>query len=191
MFTGKNLNPDVRSGYRGLNFFLKFFAVKPVLPILLCLSALFLWPACTRRLEPTRTSTIPPAVYETVDRYFRAVSGKGARNWQDLRSLCLPTCQFNGMGVNERGASVFVPSNLEGYIDHLDPYLKKEGFYQKALLKKADQYRQVAQVWCAFESRNAPEGPVIDQGRIGFQLVQVQGDWKIAAVLWNSEPKRD
>ncbi len=123
-----------------------------------------------------------------LDQYFHAVSGRGKVNWDLLESLCVPNVQFLVMGINKQGENIYHPGSLEEFTEHMTPYIKKHGFFQRDAHRQIEQYYRIAHVWSHFESRNKPKGEVIDQGRISFQLVRIEGEWKIGSVMWNSRP---
>jgi hypothetical protein len=129
----------------------------------------------------------PPAEIDSLlNAYFRAVSDSGNHSWKLLNSICESNTQFLVMGINEKGKNKYHPMSLKAYKKHMGPYLEKHGFYQTDKHRQPQFYYHIAHVWSEFESRNTPGGPVIDRGRISFQLIQVKGKWKIGGVMWNS-----
>lgn len=130
----------------------------------------------------------PLAIDSLIAIFYRALSGKGRKNWSPLREICLPTAQFNAMGINLEGRNEWYPNqNLDSYLHHLAPYAEANGFYQTERYREVQYFNKIAQVWSAYESRNTPDGEIIDRGMYSFQLVEMEGSWKIANVLWNSE----
>lgn len=130
----------------------------------------------------------PLAIDSLIALFYRTLSGKGRKNWSPLREICLPTAQFNAMGINLEGRNEWYPNqNLDSYLHHLAPYVEANGFYHTELHRDVRYFSQIAQVWSAYESRNTPDGEIIDRGLYSFQLVKMGGRWKIANVLWNSE----
>lgn len=134
-------------------------------------------------------SSSPEAIDTLIDQYFTAVSGKGKKDWSKLKEITLASVQFNVVGINADGTNNFHPMTLDKFIDHMTPYIEKNGFYQKGFTTQVDYYNKIAQVWCGFESRNEPGSNAIDKGIITFQIVLTNGKWKIASVMWNSETK--
>lgn len=131
----------------------------------------------------------PPAgIDKIINAYFNAVSGSGKHSWKALRAICEPDIQFLVVGINENGENRYHPMPLKQFEKHMGSYIKKYGFFQSDQSRQINHYQLIATAWSDFESRNAPEGEVIDQGTISFQLIQVKGQWKIGSVMWNSKP---
>lgn len=132
----------------------------------------------------------PPAEIDSVlNRYFRAISGQGAHSWRALHALCEADVQFLVMGIDKKGENVYHRMSLKQYKKHIGAYMEQNGFFQIDFNRRTQFYYRIAQVWSEFESRNMPDGPAIDRGRISFQLVEKRGEWKIASVMWNSKPE--
>lgn len=133
----------------------------------------------------------PPAEIDTlINHYFRAISGNGSHNWQELNSLCEADVQFLVIGINEKGKHTQQPMSLKQFKKYMSPYIDKDGFFQIDFNRQIRFYYGIAQVWSEFESRHEPNGPPIDRGMISFQLAEVKGKWKIGRVMWNSKPRR-
>lgn len=138
-------------------------------------------------LDTTEETAYPAAIDSLIDAYYRAVSGKGEMDWAPLRAICLENAQLNAMGINEEGENQYYPTTLESYIEHLGPFIEENGFYQKEVFRKIDYYNRIAHAWSVFESYYEPGGELIDRGIFSFQLAELDGQWKIVNVLWNSE----
>jgi hypothetical protein len=134
-------------------------------------------------------SDYPSAIDDVLTAYFSAVSGVGEHDWAALEAICLSSTQFNSMGINDAGENTWHPTTLTEFESHMGPYIAREGFYQKSIRYQVDYYNKVAQAWVLYESRNNPDGPLVDKGMASFHLVQLDGQWKVANVIWNSETK--
>jgi hypothetical protein len=158
-------------------------------------TGLWVFVALSASVCTVRRVVYPPAPADAqriVTAFYAAISAeKGEKDWQALRALCLPAAHFNAMGINEQGSNEFYPQTMEQYVEHLTPYIREYGFLVRETSRRTEYYEKIAHVWSAYESRNAAGGPVIDRGYYSFQLVQVDGQWKIAGVLWNSAPQRE
>lgn len=135
-----------------------------------------------------RSCANPEAINEVTDSYFRIISGPpGGREWDRFRALSLDTARFDAVGVDDRGENRFFPQSKDEYISHVAEYLKKRGFFQREIKRTVECYARIAHVFSTYESRNTPEGKVIDRGVMSLQLVFAEGRWRIAHVMWNSE----
>ena len=131
----------------------------------------------------------PVNIYSLIHAYFNAVSGnKGNKDWSKLIAICIPTVQLNAMGITEQGKNEFHPTDLKTFTEHFDQYFAANSFFQSYQIKRVDHYAHIAQAWCQYASfAESDKKNRIDQGMIGFQLVELDGGWKIASVIYNSE----
>ena len=51
----------------------------------------------------------------------------------------------NVVGINADGTNNFHPMNLNKFIDHMSPYIEKQGFYQKGFTTQVDDYNKIAE----------------------------------------------
>ena len=131
----------------------------------------------------------PVSIDSLIDAYFIAVSGnKGSKDWSKLTAICIPSVQLNAMGITEQGKNEFHPTDLRTFTEHFDQYFAANSFFQSYQIKRVDHYAHIAQAWCQYASfADAGKTNRIDRGMIGFQLVELDGRWKIANVIYNSE----
>lgn len=162
--------------------------------LLLILTGIQLLSCVNKPKEPganiEHTKTLSPASIESlIDAYFIAVSGnKGSKDWSKLTSICIPSVQLNAMGISGEGKNEFHPTDLKTFTAHFDQYFAANSFFQSYKIKRVDHYAHIAQAWCQYNSfADTGKKNRIDRGMIGFQLVELDGTWKIANVIYNSE----
>lgn len=162
------------------------------IPLVLLLSAL-----CSGQIRSIASSpegrncVDAEAMSNVVSTYYRILSGPaGSRNWDQLRTVSLATARFDAIGIDEKGQNNFHPQSREDYINHMDEYLRKYGFFQSEIKRTTECYARIAHVLSTYESRNEIKGKVIDRGIMSFQLLYDEGRWRIAHVMWNSETKQ-
>jgi hypothetical protein len=51
-----------------------------------------------------------------------------------------------------------------------DPYLEKNGFSEKEISRRVENFGAVYHVWSTYETRNVADGPIIDRGINSIQL---------------------
>lgn len=131
------------------------------------------------------------APLQTMTEYYGAVSGPpGEREWTALRALIMPTARVDAIGINETGMNQYYPQSRDEFLDHLSAYVRHTGFFQQAVEADVRCTSRAAQVWARFESRNSPAGDLIDTGWMSVHLVQDGKRWRVAHLLWHSDPKK-
>jgi hypothetical protein len=59
---------------------------------------------------------------------------------------------------------------LKQFHQNSDAYLEKDGFYEKEISRKVENFGSVYHVWSTYEARNTADGPVTDRGINSIQL---------------------
>jgi hypothetical protein len=75
---------------------------------------------------------------------------------------------------------------LEDYISRNAEILEKEGFTERELGRRVEQWGGLATAWSAYDGRTA-DGSFHERGINSFQLVKVNGKWLVASILWQEE----
>jgi len=86
---------------------------------------------------------------------------------------------------------VITPEGLRGgtidnYIEKSGPILEKEGFFETELGRRTEVYGNLAHVWSSYDGRTE-SGSFHERGINSFQLVKIDGQWKVASILWQEE----
>src|SRR6266550_4526029 len=120
---------------------------------------------------------IEAAVLET----YNAISGPaGARDWDHLTSLFAPGARL--MVMRKNGVGVMTPDE---YIARVKPYFEKNGFFERPASNRIEHFRDIAQVFSVYESRHtASDAEPFAHGTNSFQLVRVDGKWRVQSILW-------
>jgi hypothetical protein len=141
------------------------------------------------------TKEANPADVATLDGIMKAVydviSGEAgrARDWDRFRTLfhkdarLIPTGKNPDTGVV--GARVFSP---EDYIKRSEPVLVKNGFFEREVARKVDQYGNIAQVFSTYESfHTAADKQPFMRGINSFQLLNDGKRWWVITIYWQAE----
>lgn len=59
---------------------------------------------------------------------------------------------------------------LKQFHDESDAMLEKDGFYEREISRKVENFGAIFQVWSTYETKNTEDGPVIDRGINSIQL---------------------
>jgi hypothetical protein len=65
--------------------------------------------------------------------------------------------------------------------------LKKDPFYENAIVNQAQSYGNIAQVFSSYESRRAPGVQPFERGINSIQLLNDGKRWWVLSILWDEE----
>ncbi|MEQ7873213.1 hypothetical protein ABDK56_04305 [Sphingomonas sp. ASV193] len=123
------------------------------------------------------------AIDATIKATYSVISGPAGqkRDFDRMRSLFAPNALLRVItpkGI--RGGS------LDDYISKSGPILEKEGFYERELGRRTEVYGNLAHAWSSYDGHTA-SGSFHERGINSFQLVKIDGQWKVASILWQEE----
>jgi hypothetical protein len=136
-----------------------------------------------------------PADVATIDGIMKAVydviSGDAGkpRDWDRFRSLfhkdgrLIPTGKNQQTGVS--GARVM---SADDYITGNSPFFEKNGFHEREIVRKVDQYGNIAQVFSSYEAfRSKEDKEPFMRGINSFQLLYDGKRWWVMNIFWLAE----
>ena len=114
---------------------------------------------------------------------YEVISGPPGqkRDFDRMRTLFAPGATLKAIGP--RGLH---GGSLEDYISRNAEILEKEGFTERELGRRVEQWGGLATAWSAYDGRTA-NGSFHERGINSFQLVKVDGKWLVASILWQEE----
>lgn len=127
-------------------------------------------------------------IESTVLAVYNVISGPaGRRDWDRFKDLFAPGAQLISTRVTDGVVSTRVMTT-DDYIAATTENFAKNGFFERPLGNRVTIYRDIANVISAYESRHASadEKPFI-RGINSFQLVKLDGRWKVQQILWEPE----
>jgi len=133
-----------------------------------------------------------PADVESIDAIIAAVydgiSGPAGkrRDWDRERSLYIPGARLIPTG-KPGGIGEVEPQllDIEGFIARVEPFFDKNGFYEKEIARRTEQFGQIAHVWSTYESRHDPGDPEpFSRGINSIQLFHDGKRWWIVSIYW-------
>ena len=78
--------------------------------------------------------------------------------------------------------------DVEGFIARSVPYFEKNGFFEKEIARRTEQFGHIAHVWSTYESRHTLDDPEpFMRGINSFQLFNDGKRWWILSVYWQHE----
>ena len=131
----------------------------------------------------------PEAIVAAV---YDVISGPAAqkRNWDRMRTLFVPDARMIATGKRPTGEITRRVMSVEDYITNSGPFLEKDGFFEKEIGNKTEQFGNIVHVFSTYESKRtlADEGPFM-RGINSFQLWYDGKRWWVITILWQSENK--
>ena len=136
-----------------------------------------------------------PADVASLDAIMKAVydviSGDAGqkRDWDRLRSLFHKDAKLIPTGKNQQtgvtGARFLTP---EDYIQRAGPNLEKDGFHERELARKVDQYGNIAHVFSTYVTfRKKDDKDPFMRGINSFQLLNDGKRWWVVSIYWLAE----
>jgi hypothetical protein len=147
------------------------------------------------QLPMAQTKEADPADVSSVDALMKAVydvisgdAGK-ARNWDRFRTLFHSDARLIPTGKNPQtgivNARVLSP---EDYIKRSEPFLVKEGFFEREIARRVEQYGNIVHVFSTYESRHKLDDKTpFARGINSFQLYNDGKRWWVLTIFWQGE----
>ena len=147
------------------------------------------------KANPSDVSSIDAIITAAYD----SISGPAGekRNWDRERSLYYPGARLIPTAKPATGEARQVTSeneiapqilDIEGFIARVEPFFKENGFYEKEIARRTEQFGQIAHVWSTYESRhNADDPEPFMRGINSIQLFHDGSRWWIVTIYWQQE----
>jgi len=139
-----------------------------------------------------------PAPYvndsKTVDSMVKAlyevISGPAGkkRDWDRFRAMFVPESRMTVSALNSAGKMVRISLTPEDYVTRIGPQVERDGFFEKELNRRTEQFAEIAHVFSTYETKRAEsdEKPLAR----GINSIQLWNDgtrWWILTVYWQAE----
>ena len=156
--------------------------------ILFCSTMNATTPSDSIPADPKDVSS-PEAIVAAV---YDVISGPAGqkRNWDRMRTLFVPDARMIPTGKRPTGELTRRSLTVEEYITNSGPFLEKDGFFEKEIGNKIEQFGNIVHVFSTYESRKTltDEKPFMR----GINSIQLWFDgkrWWVITILWQSESK--
>jgi hypothetical protein len=146
-----------------------------------------------------KTSNSNPADVASIDAIITAaydgISGPAGmkRDWDRERSLYYPGARLIPTakpGANDSLAPQIL--DVDGFIARVEKYVTENGFFEKEIARRTEQFGHIAQVWSTYESRhNADDPEPFMRGINSIQLFYDDNRWWILNIYWQQESAWD
>lgn len=137
---------------------------------------------------------VNPKDVESVDAIvaalYNVISGPAGekRNWDRMRTLFIVESRMIATGMRKDGSGVKRAMSVEDYISSSGAFLEKDGFLEKEISRKTEQFGNIVHLFSTYESKRKldDEKPFMR----GINSIQLWNDgkrWWIVNVFWQAE----
>lgn len=130
----------------------------------------------------------------TIETLYSVISGeKGeARNWELFKYLFHDDAKLIPSGTNRQGVVGVRYMTKDQYIQTSGKWLLENGFFEKEIGRKTDQFGNMAQVFSTYESfKTKADTKPFMRGINSIQLLNDGKRWWIINIFWQGEnPKQ-
>ena len=130
------------------------------------------------------------AIGAAVDEMYAMISGPaGPRDWSRQANCFHPEARQIRTWIDADGKPAMKIMSLAEYALDTTLFFAANAFHEIEISRRTDLFGNIAQVWSAYEARNAPDDA--EPERRGINSIQLFRDpergWRIMAMLWDNE----
>jgi hypothetical protein len=122
---------------------------------------------------------------------YEVISGPAGqkRNWDRFRSLFVPGARLIPTGRNPQTGEVASRVRTpEEYITRSAPLLEQNGFFEREISRRTEQFGNIAHLFSTYESRHkAEEEKPFARGINSIQLMNDGKRWWVVTIFWQGE----
>ena len=128
-------------------------------------------------------------IQRAIDALYAVISGPvgEARDFDAMREMFMEGAAMGAVAAGPEGDGAGRVITLDDYIDRSGPWLVENGFTERATRTEIEQWGEIAYARSAYEGVNGVTGDVFLIGVNYITLFKINGDWKIASILWRTE----
>lgn len=166
-------------------------AAAPILALVLALATPALAqtppaPTAVVAADPADTAS-PQAIVAAL---YDVISGDAGvpRDWDRFRSLFHPAARLIPTGTSPEGLGVLRALTPEEYVRLAGPSLVRDGFHEREIASRTEQYGAIVHVFSTYESLRTLSDPApFARGINSIQLFHDGTRWWVLSVYWQSE----
>jgi hypothetical protein len=162
-----------------------------IVTILLLTAASFLAQPVVNAQQKTAFGDEVNTLDGIIKAYYDVVTvKKGERVSYERDSLLHVANAAVGVAQKDKDGKVMVRLlTLKQFHQNSDAYLKKDGYYEKEISRKVENFGAIYHVWSTYESRNVADGPIIERGINSIELYFDATRFWILSWVFDNESK--
>ena len=121
---------------------------------------------------------------------YDVISGPAGQrsDWDRLRALFYPGARLLRTVVSPEGKAETGAMDAEGFILMASPYFEAQGFFEREVARRVDQFGHIAQVFSTYAAAADPDGrEPLGRGINSIQLWFDGQRWWVMSLLWDDE----
>ena len=147
------------------------------------------WPAAKNPMDADTVDHLVASLYDVIS------GPAGQRDWDRFRALFVPEGRL-GVVVPESTATEDAPARKsdavfltpDTYAQRDDPYFKTNGFFERSIANRVEDFGNLVEVWSTYESRHEKaDTQPFSRGINSIQIVHARGRFWIASLLFDDE----
>jgi len=148
------------------------------------------WPSAKNTSDVDTVEHLVAALYDVIS----GPQGK-PRDWDRFRSLFLPDGRLGVIRADapatanepaRKSDAVFLTPDM--YVERDDPYFKTQGFFERSIANRVEEFGNLVHVWSTYESRHAADdAKPFTRGVNSIQIIHAQGRYWVASIMWDDE----
>jgi hypothetical protein len=148
------------------------------------------WPSAKNMSDVDTVEHLVASLYDVIS----GPAGK-PRDWDRFRALFLPDGRL-GVIRADASATANQPARKSDavlltpdmYVERDDPYFKAQGFFERSIANRVEEFGNLVHVWSTYESRHAADDSTpFTRGVNSIQIVHAQGRYWVASIMWDDE----
>lgn len=149
--------------------------------------------AARARVSPqagTGATTDGASMDSIIAALYDVISGPAGkkRDWDRFRSLFIPNARLIPTGKRQSGEIGSRVLTAEEYATANSKFLEENGFFEKEIARKTENFGNIAHVFSTYESRHkAEDAKPFARGINSIQLMNDGKRWWIVTVFWQGE----
>ncbi|HLK18420.1 MAG TPA: hypothetical protein VKT81_05665 [Bryobacteraceae bacterium] len=144
-------------------------------------AGLILLSAPVHAADTDSIDSVMKAVYEVIS------GPAGApRDWARFKALFADGGRLIPVRTTKEGTAPAVMTP-EDYEKRGTAIFEKTAFYETEVSRRLETFGDIAHAFSTYESRHAPGEKPFARGINSFQLVKVNGAWKVMTIFWEAE----
>jgi hypothetical protein len=140
-------------------------------------------------VAPATAQDETTAIEATIDALYAVISGPVGepRDFDAMRDLFMEGAAMGSVGAGPDGHGRGRVITLDDYIERSGPWLVENGFTERATRTEIDHWGEIAYARSAYEGVNGVTGEVFLIGVNFITLFKIEGEWKVASILWRTQ----
>lgn len=140
------------------------------------------------RVPPARAEDVQ-TIDGIINALYASISGPrgAARDWARMRSLFIPEARLIPTVGRQPGGRGVIVMSVNDYIATSGQFLVDNGFREREVARKVEEFGSIAHVFSTYESFRLDETAPFMRGINSIQLLNDGTRWWVISIFWDAE----